>query len=208
MADCNRPIDRGGAIRPVFFGEAAGSTAYTAAMHRHLRSRLLPLVLMAGSSPTLAEPPRESGAPTPPRAGLYRYIDLQGRTVYGNQPPNGASHSRQLFYTPSRPSPPRPPQAPRVANAASGAGAANSASPPRREAQQVVLEELARQQAALQTARNALKEGEAVRLGDERNYQKYLDRIEPLRGTVNRLEGSVESLQGQLRLLGTATLEP
>ncbi|NBS92306.1 MAG: hypothetical protein EBT27_00915 [Betaproteobacteria bacterium] len=72
----------------------------------------------------------------------------------------------------------------------------------------MVLEELARQQAALQTARNALKEGEAVRLGDERNYQKYLDRIEPLRGTVNRLEGSVESLQGQLRLLGTATLEP
>lgn len=68
--------------------------------------------------------------------------------------------------------------------------------------QQVLVEQLARQIEALQMARSALKEGEAVRNGDERNYQRYLDRIQALRDTVIRQEGVVEALQAQLRLLG------
>ena len=78
--------------------------------------------------------------------------------------------------------------------------------PPERTQQQVVLEQLAKQIEALQAARNALKEGEAVRNGDERNYQRYLDRVQGLRDVVTRQEGVVEALQDQLRLLGSASL--
>jgi len=74
--------------------------------------------------------------------------------------------------------------------------------PPRPTQQQVLLEQLARQIEALQKARNALKEGETVRNGDERNYQRYLDRVQGLRDVVTRQEGVVEALQDQLRLLG------
>jgi len=70
----------------------------------------------------------------------------------------------------------------------------------------VLLEQLAKQIGSLQTARNALKEGEAVRNGDERNYQRYLDRMQGLRDAVTRQEGVVEALQDQLRLLGSASL--
>jgi uncharacterized coiled-coil protein SlyX len=77
---------------------------------------------------------------------------------------------------------------------------------PQRNQQQVLLEQLAKQIESLQTARNALKEGEAVRNGDERNYQRYLDRVQGLRDSVTRQEGVVEALQDQLRLLGSASL--
>jgi hypothetical protein len=70
----------------------------------------------------------------------------------------------------------------------------------------VLLEQLAKQIASLQSARNALKEGEAVRNGDERNYQRYLDRVQSLRDAVTRQEGVVGVLQEQLRLLGSGAL--
>jgi len=139
-------------------------------------------------------------APTQP---LYRYLDPQGRTVYGNRPPAAGVQSRMLPYAPSPPKRPAPPVAPRTAQpdstltARPQAPATNGPSQ-----QQVLLEQLTRQIEALQMARSALKEGEAVRNGDERNYQRYLDRVQSLRDTVTRQEGVVEALQAQLRLLG------
>jgi hypothetical protein len=85
-------------------------------------------------------------------------------------------------------------------------GSLQTAQPPSRSQQQVLLEQLAKQIESLQAARGALKEGEAVRNGDERNYQRYLDRVQGLRDAVTRQEGVVEALQDQLRMLGTASL--
>lgn len=153
------------------------------------------------AGPTADAPGRAAvAAPTQP---LYRYLDPQGRTVYGNRPPAAGVQSRMLPYAPSPPKRPAPPVAPRTVQPDSRA-AARPQTPANNgpSQQQVLLEQLARQIEALQMARSALKEGEAVRNGDERNYQRYLDRTQGLRDTVTRQEGVVEALQAQLRLLG------
>lgn len=62
----------------------------------------------------------------------------------------------------------------------------------------ILEDELAKEEQALQQARQALSEGEAVRLGDERNYQKYLDRIQRLKDTVSLHERNVEALKREL----------
>jgi len=143
-------------------------------------------------------------APARPQT-LYRYTDSAGRPVYSNKPPPAGAQARLLPYTPSPPRRPAPPVMPQAPSAAPP-GALQPPPSPGPSQQQVLLEQLAKQIESLQRARNALKEGEAVRNGDERNYQRYLDRVQGLRDVVTRQEGVVEALQDQLRLLGSASL--
>lgn len=151
-----------------------------------------------GNAPAAAETPAK---PQP----LYRYTDPAGRPVYTNRPPPATAQARLVPYAPSPPRRPAPPLMPQAPSVAPPAGL-QPAPPPERTQQQALLEQLAKQIASLQSARNALKEGEAVRNGDERNYQRYLDRVQGLRDVVTRQEGVVEALQDQLRLLGSANL--
>lgn len=136
---------------------------------------------------------------------LYRYTDSSGRVTYTNRPPPASAQARPLPYAPSPPRRPAAPELPRAPSISPPVGL-QPPQPAGQDQQQVLLEQLARQIETLQKARNALKEGETVRNGDERNYQRYLDRVQVLRDVVTRQEGVVEALQDQLRLLGTATL--
>ncbi len=157
------------------------------------------------SAATDASTPVAAATPPARPQPLYRYSAPTGGTLYTNRPPPPGVQARTLPYAPSppqRPLPPVMPQPPTVAPA----GGLPAPQSPQRSQQQVLLEQLARQIESLQTARNALKEGEAVRNGDERNYQRYLDRVQGLRDSVTRQEGVVEALQDQLRLLGSASL--
>ncbi|MBU3694242.1 MAG: DUF4124 domain-containing protein [Rhodocyclaceae bacterium] len=155
----------------------------------------------AGNLPGTA--PSRPAPPTP----LYRYTDAQGRTVYTNRPPPAGVHARALPYVPSPPQRPQPPAAPRPPPGADASLTVPRAlDVPGPGQQRVLIEQLAKQVEALHAARNALKEGEAVRNGDERNYQRYLDRVQVLRDAVTRQEGVVEALQGQVRLLGAGAL--
>ena len=144
----------------------------------------------------------------PPPAPLYRWTDASGRTVYSDRPPPLGGPATTLPYAPSPPRRPSPPVAPSAGQRPGPLppGSLQTAQPPSRSQQQVLLEQLAKQIESLQAARGALKEGEAVRNGDERNYQRYLDRVQGLRDAVTRQEGVVEALQDQLRMLGTASL--
>lgn len=62
----------------------------------------------------------------------------------------------------------------------------------------ILEQELAAEREQLQAARKALVEGEATRLGDERNYQKYLERVQRLRDDVALHERNVDALQKEL----------
>jgi hypothetical protein len=57
---------------------------------------------------------------------------------------------------------------------------------------------LAVEERSLAQARKALVEGEAVRTGDERNYQRYLDRIQGLKDRVAQHERNVATLRQEL----------
>lgn len=63
---------------------------------------------------------------------------------------------------------------------------------------QIIEEELKREEARLAGLRKEYNNGEPERLGDERNYQKYLDRIQRLREEVARSETNVGVLRKEL----------
>lgn len=167
---------------------------------------------LPGHTTNTAGATHHNGAPLPSSVRssqtLYKYADADGRTVYSNRAPAAGIAAATVPYAPTPPRRPEPPVLPQKPVAPIAAmPRPQPPLPPERDRQQQVIEALARQIEALQGARKALKEGEAVRNGDERNYQRYLDRIQGLRDAVVRQEGVVEMLQGQLRLFGAGGLD-
>jgi hypothetical protein len=57
---------------------------------------------------------------------------------------------------------------------------------------------LAAEEQALEAARKDLAEQEAVRYGDERNYQRVLDRLQPYKERVEQQEQQVEAVRREL----------
>jgi hypothetical protein len=57
---------------------------------------------------------------------------------------------------------------------------------------------LAAEEQALESARKDLAEQEAVRYGDERNYQRVLDRLQPYKDRVEQQERQVEAIRREL----------
>ena len=64
--------------------------------------------------------------------------------------------------------------------------------------QRLLNDELKREQDRLAELKREFNGGEPERRGDERNYQKYLDRVETLRQEIGRSESSVSSLEREL----------
>jgi len=92
--------------------------------------------------------------------------------------------------------------------ATAGPTAARAGSFPRVEAatqrerdsdrRRLLSEELKREQERLGELRKEFNNGEPERRGDERNYQKYLDRVERLRHEMSRAESSIGSLEREM----------
>jgi septal ring factor EnvC (AmiA/AmiB activator) len=68
-----------------------------------------------------------------------------------------------------------------------------------RERQREILErELAAERSALDQARQALAEQEATRSGDERNYARVQERLQPFKATIENHEKNIQALQREL----------
>ena len=68
-----------------------------------------------------------------------------------------------------------------------------------RERQREILErELDSERKALDQARRALAEQESVRTGDERNYARVQERLQPFKDTVENHEKNIQALQREL----------
>jgi hypothetical protein len=75
----------------------------------------------------------------------------------------------------------------------------SSAQRERDETRRALLEtELKREEARLAELRTEYNNGEPERRGDERNYQKYLDRVQLLREQISRSESNVAELRREL----------
>ena len=62
----------------------------------------------------------------------------------------------------------------------------------------ILEKELATEQQNLEQAKNELTQGEAIRLGNEKNYQKYLDRVQPLKENVELHERNIEAIKREI----------
>lgn len=64
--------------------------------------------------------------------------------------------------------------------------------------------ELRKEEEALAALQKEFNNGEPERRGEERNYQKYMDRVSAMRDAVTRKEADVAALRRELAALGAA----
>jgi hypothetical protein len=69
------------------------------------------------------------------------------------------------------------------------------------DARTILQNELRKEEAALDALKREYNNGEPERQGDERNYQKYLDRTNELKAAISRKEADVGSLRRELQKL-------
>lgn len=161
-------------------------------MRRTSLNRLLALGVLSVSAPAAS-------------AVLCKYVDDYGRVTYSDSPVKGAKQS-SCFEPPPVPQPPPQPQssgtrsAPPQSASVPGLPNVDPATQRRRDdsRRKILEDELAAEERALVEARKALSEGEAVRLGSERNFQRYLDRIQGLKDRVTQHERNVSALKQEL----------
>jgi uncharacterized protein DUF4124 len=152
-----------------------------------MRSIVVSLVLALLAAPTLAE--------------TCKYVDKDGRTIYSNVP---IKNARKLAcFQPPPPvaaETPPPAKAPGAKQQESTKTRIDQPTQRRRddERRQILEEELAREQDALAEARRALAEQESIRSGDERNYQRVLDRLKPFQDTVEAHEKNIASIKREM----------
>lgn len=151
---------------------------------------LLPLLLFASAS-SLAH------------AEVYKCIGADARVTYTNDP-TLARNCVRLQSDQTVSSVPAP--VPHPAAGAAPAPAFPRVNPADQRARddtrrQVLENELSTEESALTAAEKALAEQEAVRFGNERNYQKVLDRLQPFKDKVELHKRNIEALRREISAL-------
>lgn len=72
------------------------------------------------------------------------------------------------------------------------------------DARRILEAELRKEEDALAALKKAYNNGEPERQGDEKNYQKYADRVAEMKAAVARKEADVEALKRELAKLPAA----
>jgi hypothetical protein len=129
---------------------------------------------------------------------IYKCVDAAGRPLYTSDKRETAGRkcelvSRQINVVPAQ----KPPQQ------RAAPGTFPRETPTQRavakDRQREILEnELASEQQLLAKAKQELAEQESVRSGDERNYARVLDRLQPYKDSVDLHEKNIEALRREL----------
>ncbi|CAM5516721.1 hypothetical protein C662_15391 [Thauera sp. 28] len=142
--------------------------------------------------------------PSAAQADIFKCTDADGRITYTNDRSLGRGCVRLESDLPvsSVPAPVRRPAA-TPPQGSSSPGAFPRVSPAdqrsRDDARREVLSnELAGEESALAEAEKALAEQESIRHGDERNYQKVLDRLQPFKDKVELHKRNIEALRREI----------
>jgi hypothetical protein len=129
-------------------------------------------------------------------AQTCKYVDSEGRVTYSNVPIKNAK--KVSCFEPVKP----PPQsaAPQPQPEAAARPRVDSSTQRQRDAdRRSILEaELQSEENQLADAKRQLAEQEAVRTGDERNYERVLERLKPYQEAVAQHEKNVAALRQEL----------
>jgi Domain of unknown function (DUF4124) len=139
-------------------------------------------------------------------AETCKYLDSDGHVIYSNtpnNPPKGAtkvkcfedpSPKQAPATTASPDSKPANPDAktklPRVSESTQKARDA--------ERRRILEQELVDETAQLAVAKEQLAEQEAVRNGNERNYERFLERVKPYQDAVATHEHNIEAIKSEI----------
>ncbi|HWA13796.1 MAG TPA: DUF4124 domain-containing protein [Burkholderiales bacterium] len=147
---------------------------------------------------------------TPAWAETCKYVDADGRVIYSNTPstpPKGAKKVK-CFEDPKPAPAAGAPQDPGAQPKSAGDSRKDF---PRVDGQtqkkrdderrKILEEELATEERALEEAKAQLAEQESTRTGGEKNYQRFLDRIQPFRDAVTNHERNIDSIRRELASL-------
>ena len=130
-----------------------------------------------------------------------KYVDNEGRVTYSNVP---VKNARKLtcFEAPAAPAPPPSNANKETAPAAKPKSESKVESTTQRQRDEqrrsILQSELAAEEGRLAEAKRSLAEQEAIRQGDERNYQRVLDRLKPYQEAVAQHEKNIASLKQEL----------
>ena len=123
----------------------------------------------------------------------YRCVDANGRSTYTNIQEETTGKkctvvSREISVVPVD----------RVTPAAVAKPPAPSTASRANDRRKILEEELDGEQKRLSEARQKLTEQQGIRNGDEKNFQRVLDRLKPFTEVVERHEKNVEQLRREL----------
>lgn len=148
--------------------------------------------------------------PTVSQAQIYRCEGAGGVVEYSNSPASGRDARCRALDLPAITTIPAP-KLPAQPAGRSAAAAPSPAGFPRVDGaaqksrdldrRRILEDELRKEEGRLADLRGEFNGGEPERRGDERNYQKYLDRVQRLKDDIARSESSVASLRRELAAL-------
>ncbi len=131
------------------------------------------------------------------RADVYKCVDEDGHVTYTNSKPSPKakcstlSRDQRVSTVPGRAAgTPSPASFPKVDGDTQKARD--------NDRRKILEQELATEQKNLDQARKDLAEQEAIRTGDERNYQRVLDRLQPYKDKVALHERNIEALKKEI----------
>ncbi len=148
----------------------------------------------------------------PAHADIYKYVDEQGNVNYTNIPNHLPVKAERVVIE-------RDPAAAGALPSTLPAQSANGTAPAKARAsspasfpkvdgdtqrkrddqrRQILDSELQAEQKSLEQARQALADGKDVRLGGERNYARYLERVKELQDAVDTHQANLDALQKEI----------
>jgi hypothetical protein len=128
-------------------------------------------------------------------AQTCKYVDSEGRVTYSNVAIKNAK--KVSCFEPVKPPPQQSPAAP--PNAAAKPRVDSTTQRQRDDDRRNILEaELRTEEEQLAQAKRELAEQEAIRTGDERNYERVLERLKPYQEAVAQHEKNVAALRQEL----------
>lgn len=131
-------------------------------------------------------------------AEVYKCVDAEGHVTYTNDKVQARGCKTLATDVPVSAAPAAPGKPPAASSAGFPKVSADQQKARDGDRRRILESELQTEQAGLEKARKALSEAESIRLGDERNYQKYLDRVQPFRDEVALHERNIEALRKEL----------
>ena len=134
---------------------------------------------------------------------IYKCVDSNGRPLYTNEKKDTAGKkcelvSREVTVVPALPATPRQPASKAGAPPAFPKESPTERATAKGRQREILEQELATEQKLLADAKQKLAEQQAQRSGDERNYAKVLERLQPYKDSVETHEKNVEALRREL----------